>query len=60
MQMFDDLKEKVKDWTSEEEVSRYLVDLLNKRAFDKAGLIWYGACGFIPSLIHRANVFKSM
>lgn len=58
MQMFDDLKEKVKDWTSEEEVSRYLVDLLNKRAFDKAGLI-YGMGHAVYSVSDpRANVFK--
>ena len=30
MQMFDDIKNKVKDWTSEEEVGQS-VDLLNKR-----------------------------
>lgn len=58
MQMFSDLKDKVKDWTSEEEVSKYLADLLNKKAFDKAGLI-YGMGHAVYSISDpRANVFK--
>ena len=58
MQMFDDLKNKVKDWTNEEEVSGYLADLLNKKAFDKAGLI-YGMGHAVYSISDpRANVFK--
>jgi citrate synthase len=58
MQMFDDLKSKVKDWTNEEEVAQYLADLLNKKAFDKAGLI-YGMGHAVYSISDpRANVFK--
>ena len=58
MQMFDDLKEKVKDWADEDEVSSYLTDLLNKKAFDKSGLI-YGMGHAVYSISDpRANVFK--
>ena len=58
MQMFDDMKEKVNDWTNEAEVAQYLSDLLNKKAFDKAGLI-YGMGHAVYSISDpRANVFK--
>ena len=36
MHMFDDMKQKVKDWTDDEEISAYLEALLDKRAFDNA------------------------
>ena len=39
VQMFDDLKANVKDWSNEEEIREYLLKL-NKEAFDKAGLIY--------------------
>lgn len=58
MQMFDDMKEKIKDWKDEEEVSTYLSNLLNKKAFDKSGLI-YGMGHAVYSISDpRANVFK--
>ena len=58
VKMFEDLKEKVKDWSDEEEIERYLVDLLHKRAFDKAGLI-YGMGHAVYSISDpRANVLK--
>lgn len=38
--MFDDIEENVKDWEDEDEVSAYLDKILNKEAFDKAGLIY--------------------
>lgn len=59
MQMFDDMKKNIKDWTDEEEVGRYLSDLLNKKAFDRAGLI-YGMGHAVYSISDpRANVLKS-
>ncbi len=59
MQMFDDMKENIKDWDDEDEVGRYLSDLLNKKAFDKAGLI-YGMGHAVYSISDpRANVLKS-
>ena len=38
--MFEDIKANVKDWTDEKEVEVYLCKILNKEAFDKAGLIY--------------------
>lgn len=40
VQMFADLKEHVKNWESEDEIREYLLKLLHKEAFDKAGLIY--------------------
>lgn len=40
VQMFDDLKEHVKDWKDEQEIENYLTKVLNKEAFDKTGLVY--------------------
>ena len=56
--MFADMKEKIKNWTDEDEVREYLTALLQKRAFDKSGLI-YGMGHAVYSISDpRANVFK--
>lgn len=39
-QMFNDLKENVKDWENEDEISEYLQGLLDRKGFDKSGLIY--------------------
>ncbi len=39
-QMFTDLKANVKDWENEDEISEYLQGLLDKKGFDKSGLIY--------------------
>lgn len=39
-QMFADIKEHIDDWTDEDKIREYLVKILNKEAFDKAGLIY--------------------
>ncbi len=58
MQMFDDMKENIKDWGDEEEIGAYLLALLEKRAFDKSGLI-YGMGHAVYSISDpRANVLK--
>ena len=58
MHMFDDMKQKVKDWKDDEEISEYLKALLDRRAFDNAGLI-YGIGHAIYSVSDpRAEVFK--
>lgn len=58
VQMFEDLKKNVADWTDEEQVAGYLRDLLHKKAFDQAGLI-YGMGHAVYSLSDpRANIFK--
>ena len=57
-QMFENMKQVVKDWKDEEEVRRYLCDLLEKRAFDQKGLI-YGMGHAIYSVSDpRADIFK--
>ena len=57
-QMFEDMKEHVKDWSDEEAVRQYLHDLLDKKAFDQRGLI-YGMGHAIYSISDpRAEIFK--
>lgn len=59
IQMFEDMKTVIKDWKDEDEVRGYLMDLLHKDAFDKAGLI-YGMGHAVYSLSDpRANILKS-
>jgi len=58
VQMIEDMKKTLTDWTSEAEVTDYLKKLLNKDAFDKAGLI-YGMGHAVYSLSDpRAEIFK--
>lgn len=57
--MFEDIKQNVKDWEDREEIEDYLNKILNKEAFDKAGLI-YGIGHAIYSVSDpRAKVFKN-
>ena len=59
VKMFQDMKEQVKDWKDEDEVSAYLTRLLNREAFDHAGLI-YGMGQAVYSLSDpRADIFRS-
>lgn len=39
-QMFADIKAHIDDWTDEDKIREYLVKILNKEAFDGAGLIY--------------------
>ncbi|WP_370864119.1 citrate/2-methylcitrate synthase [Ruthenibacterium lactatiformans] len=58
VQMFEDMKQNVRDWTDEAAVEAYLRALLHREAFDRAGLI-YGMGHAVYSLSDpRANVFK--
>lgn len=58
-QMFEDMKKNIKNWNDDKEIEQYLSDLLNKKAFDKSGLI-YGMGHAVYSLSDpRANVFKA-
>ncbi len=59
VQMMEDMKNKVKDWEDDEEIENYLVKLLNKQAFDQAGLI-YGMGHAVYSISDpRATIFRS-
>ncbi|HHW48367.1 MAG TPA: citrate/2-methylcitrate synthase [Clostridiaceae bacterium] len=58
VQMFEDIKENVKDWNDEEEIANYLHKILNKQAFDRSGLI-YGIGHAVYSISDpRAVIFK--
>ena len=58
VQMMDDLMKTVKDWTSEDQIADYLARLLDKQAFDNAGLI-YGMGHAVYSLSDpRAKLFS--
>ncbi len=58
VQMFEDIKQNVKDWNDDQEVSMYLEKLLNKEAFDRSGLI-YGIGHAVYSISDpRAIIFK--
>ncbi len=57
-QMFSDIKKNVKNWNSEAEIRGYLVNVLDKKAFDNTGLI-YGMGHAVYSLSDpRAEIFK--
>ena len=57
-QMMENIKENIKDWTDEEEITAYLAAILNKEAFDRSGLI-YGMGHAVYSLSDpRAEIFK--
>lgn len=56
--MFDDLKARIKDWNDMDEISSYLYDILDKKAFDRTGLI-YGMGHAIYSISDpRATLFE--
>ena len=60
VRMFEDMKNTLNDWTDEKEIEQYLCDLLNKKAFDKKGLI-YGMGHAVYSISDpRANIFKGL
>jgi len=59
VKMFDDMKQNIKNWEDEDEIKQYLAALLNKEAFDHAGLI-YGMGHAVYSISDpRAKIFKS-
>jgi citrate synthase len=58
LQMMEDMKREVSDWTSEDAVRDYLFRLLDRQAFDRSGLI-YGIGHAVYSLSDpRALLFK--
>lgn len=58
-QMFEEIKRSVKDWNDEDEIANYLNDILQKKAFDRSGLI-YGIGHAVYSISDpRAEIFKS-
>ena len=58
VEMFEDMKTNLADWTDEEAIGRYLEDLLDGKGFDGSGLI-YGMGHAVYSLSDpRADIFK--
>ena len=58
IEMFENIKANVSDWEDEEEISAYLLRILDKDAFDNAGLI-YGMGHAVYSISDpRAEIFK--
>ncbi|MCR4923941.1 MAG: citrate/2-methylcitrate synthase [Lachnospiraceae bacterium] len=59
IEMFDDMKKNLKNWEDREEVSDYLMGLLDGERFDKKGLI-YGMGHAVYSLSDpREKIFKN-
>lgn len=58
--MLADIKRNVADWNDDDEIKAYLLKILNKEAFDQAGLI-YGMGHAVYSVSDpRAGVFKDL
>lgn len=58
VQMFEDIKQNIKDWNDDDEIEEYLLKLLNKEAFDCSGLI-YGVGHAVYSISDpRAVILK--
>ncbi len=56
--MFEDIKANISDWSDDDEIADYLLKLLNKEAFDKSGLI-YGMGHAVYSVSDpRAEMFR--
>ncbi|MEG0074264.1 MAG: citrate/2-methylcitrate synthase [Eubacterium sp.] len=58
VQMFEDMKESLSDWSDEEQVKTYLKKLLNKEAFDHTGLIYGMGHAIYSKSDPRAEVLK--
>ena len=57
--MFEDLKINVKDWADDEQISNYLSEIIDKKAFDRSGLI-YGMGHAVYTISDpRAQILKN-
>ena len=57
--MFEDIKQNVRDWNDDGQVSDYLKKILHKEAFDKSGLIYGIGHAIYSKSDPRATIFKS-
>ncbi len=57
--MFEDLKANVRDWENEDELAEYLQSLLDKKGFDKTGLIYGMGHAVYSESDPRAVILKS-
>ncbi len=59
VEMMENIKENIRDWSDEDEISSYLEKMLNKEVFDRSGLV-YGIGHAVYSLSDpRALIFKN-
>lgn len=57
--MFEDMKLNVKDWNDDDEIRKYLSDILDKKAFNRSGLI-YGMGHAVYSISDpRAKILRN-
>ena len=59
VQMFEEMKKEISDWSDEGQVADYLTKLLHKDAFDHAGLIYGVGHAVYSKSDPRAVIFKS-
>ena len=59
MEMFDNIRHNVHNWSDEEEVRAYLSKMLDKQAFDNTGLIYGVGHAVYSKADPRAEVFRS-
>ena len=59
IKMIEDMKKSISDWTDEEAVSAYLTDIVDKKAFDKQGLIYGMGHAVYSHSDPREVIFKS-
>jgi citrate synthase len=59
MEMFENIRHNVHNWSDEEEVRAYLEKMLDKQAFDKSGLIYGVGHAVYSNVDPRAEVFRS-
>lgn len=58
VKMFEDMKQTVRDWSDEDEVSGYLKKLLHREAFDHSGLIYGVGHAVYSKSDPRAQILK--
>ena len=56
--MFEEIKENVKDWSDEGEITAYVHRILNKDAFDRTGLIYGIGHAIYSKSDPRAEIFR--
>lgn len=59
VQMFEDMKQNVKNWKDDDEIVNYLRKLLHKEAFDKNGLIYGVGHAIYSKSDPRAEILKN-
>lgn len=59
VRMFEEMKQKISDWSDEGQVADYLTKLLHKEAFDHTGLIYGVGHAVYSKSDPRAVIFKS-